>query len=168
MITEMDVSDRSKSVTLRALPAIYVTISLVAAGGAAGIIIGISLPGSSGSLSTEVQTCPANTTILVNTTTYWACIITIDWSSASAPFVNTSHVYVAFHGVMFDVYGYNTIDCPVVNITGHETSGATFSFLIYPVPLNCQLTQPTVFSPDHDFGATWNGMSSVQLLVRFT
>jgi len=67
---------------------------------------------------------------------------------------------------LFSIRGYNTMDCPVVNVTGVEPGGSSASFFIAPVPLNCQFATPTVFSPDHDFGATWGGGSPIEIFVR--
>lgn len=75
-----------------------------------------------------------------------------------------------FQGVLFRFAIYETMKCParpVLNVTGTEPSGVTFSFLITPVPRNCAMQHPTVLSPDGAFGATWQGTSAtVILLVR--
>lgn len=115
------------------------------------------------------QTCPPTTNVTVDGAVYWSCDATLYWNDSlqgPAFFSVQQLATVSFQGILFNITGYNTAECPVVNVTGQEPSGATYSFLIYPTPLNCQFTQPTVLSPDYVFGATWNGGASIQVLVR--
>jgi hypothetical protein len=151
--------------TVSRIPGIYLTILLVATGGATGIVLGISVSENAGGLHAAAPMCPGNATIEINATTYWDCDVFLDWSIASG-FGSTSHVYQTFHGVTFDVYGYSTMNGSVVNVTGHE-GAISFSFLVHPAPYDCRFYQSTVWSPDLAFGATWAGGSWVALLVRF-
>jgi hypothetical protein len=109
--------------------------------------------------------CPATTSVPGDGGTFASCAIPLSWGLVG-PAGSTPVVTTEFDGVSFYVYAYETIDCPVVNVTGHETGGATFSFLICPSPDNCQFAQPLVYSADHVFGAEWTGGSSVLLLAR--
>jgi len=139
---------------------------------AAIVLIGSSVWVTGGPLSqvrpaVQAQPCPGSTTVQVGLTTYGECDAAIDWNSSAggSPFGPTNVTTASLDGVVFDVYGYGG-DCAVVNVTGHEPGGRTFSFLIYPVPDGCTFVQTTVFSPDGDFGATWTGGTSIELLVR--
>lgn len=151
-----------------ALGAIIVVVVLLVGGTVVGALLSPSTPAS----SPDVQTCPGATTVTIGASTYWSCNATLDWSGVG--FVPAELASVSFQGVLFVVYGYNTMDCPVVNVTGNEATGATFAFLIYPSPVNCDMSQPTVFSPDGAVGATWDGgltgasggFGTIQLLVR--
>jgi hypothetical protein len=73
---------------------------------------------------------------------------------------------VTFHGARCTVEGYDAAECSVVNVTGDEPPGAAHSLRICPSPLDRQVTEPTVLSPDAPFGATWSGGSAIELLVR--
>ena len=108
--------------------------------------------------------CVPSGSVSVNNTTYDSCTAALDWAgtgTASQPLVRTT-----FNGVRFQVSGYNTADCSVVNVTGEESSGAAYSLLIYPAPFNCTFDQPTALFPDGAFGATWSGGATIQLLVK--
>jgi hypothetical protein len=114
------------------------------------------------------QSCPPTTTVTVNETVYWSCTATLYWNPSVEPenFTVQELAVVPFQGVLFNITGYVTMDCPVVNVTGHETAGMTYSLWIFAIPMNCQYVHPTVLSQDQNFGATWNGGSSIQVLVR--
>ncbi|HYA57660.1 MAG TPA: hypothetical protein VEH57_04250 [Thermoplasmata archaeon] len=93
------------------------------------------------------------------------CNASLNWNGVG--FTPTVLAQVSFGGALFVVYGYNTIDCPVVNVTGLEPGNVSFHFLIYPVPSDCPLfPTPTVLSPDQSVGATWTGGPTILLLVR--
>jgi hypothetical protein len=105
---------------------------------------------------------------MLNDTDYRTCEITPDWSRGGpSGFTPTEIAKTTFSGVFFDLYAYNTMNSPVVNVTGIELSGVTEFFLIAPCPEVCNQTNFTVISQDSDFGATWdiNG-ATISLLVR--
>ncbi len=150
------------------LAAIIMIVVMLAGGTVVGALLSPSAPAS----SPGVQTCPEATTVTIGASTYWSCNAKLDWSGVG--FVPAELARVSFQRVLFAVYGYNTMDCDVVNVTGNESTGAAFAFLIYPIPLNCDMSQPTVFSTDGAVGATWDGgvtgatggFGTIQLLVR--
>jgi hypothetical protein len=158
---------QAKPAALRTKSGAYVAILLVCVAGVVGVLVVVSTSGPSPPMPTGAtfQTCPGNATIEINGTNYWTCNVTLNWAGVRL-FNTTPHIHAALHGVAFDVYGYPTMECPVVAVTGNETGGASFSLYIAPSPVNCTLMEPTVVSPDHDFGATWNWGASVELLVR--
>ncbi len=122
---------------------------------------------SSGTPSFSFQAapgCPSSGLVSYNETEYSACNATLSWSQVG--FNQTRLVSATLDGAQFTVYGYDTMECPVVNVTGVEPSGASFHFLIAPTPMNCEFEHPLVLSPDHFVGAVWDGGSSIQLLVR--
>jgi len=80
-----------------------------------------------------------------------------------------NHSYVRFHNVTFDLFGYETYDCPVVNVTGHEANGSAFDFLVAKSPLTCNggIQGPVKLSQDGDVGVSWSmGDSYAVLYVR--
>jgi len=163
-------ADPSPTVALVVLLAVVVAVlaSVFAIG-----MLSPTGPGSSlQSLGLRVQTCPTATNITFNGTAYTSCNATLYWStsfeSPQQMFAVQRLATVLFEGVSFNISGYNTVDCSVVDVTGREPTGATYSFLVYPVPVNCQFTEPTVFAPDNYFGATWTGGNWIQVLVRAT
>lgn len=117
--------------------------------------------------SSREQTCPLPTIVNVNGTFYWSCSAILYWSAnISQMFAVQQLATVSFQGVLFNISGQRTMDCSILNVTGRELTAATYSFLIHPAAFStCQFTQP-IFSPDHDFGATWNGGRWFQVLVR--
>jgi len=143
-----------------------------------GLTAGAYAVGSSGAPATGSMlptppppACPAVGNASVQGRLYWSCEMSLDWGNLSGaaggfPGGSTRAVEVSLHGVFFRVYGYDTEDCPVVSVTGNESNGSSYSFLIYPAPLNCEFNVPTVLSPDGVFGATWTGGAGVQVLVR--
>lgn len=154
-------------------PIIALVITLAVVGALLGAVFAVGAFSPSGPTilsqpgSSREQTCPPTTTVKVNGTVYWSCSAILYWSAnTSLMFAVQQLATVSFQGVLFNISGQRTMDCPVVNVTGREPTAATYSLLIGAVPFDCQLTQPTVFSPDHDFGATWNGVDSIQVLVR--
>jgi hypothetical protein len=122
----------------------------------------------SGPLSGPRTTCAGTTQEDVKGTTYWACNATLDWTGVG--YSPTKLASISYLDIQFVVYGYNTVDCipGAVNVTGQESNGTSYSFLIYREPLDCQVAQPTAISPDKGFGSTWYGGSSVLLLVPAT
>ena len=153
--------------------ALVVTVALMGIFLGAVFAIGALYPSppavSQTSINLRDQTCALSTNLTVNGTLYSSCNATLYWIEIPSPqtFFSIQHLAtVSFQGVSFNITGYNTMECPVVNVSGKEAAGATYTFLIYPTPLNCQFTQATAFSPDLDFGATWTGGSSIQVLVR--
>jgi hypothetical protein len=102
--------------------------------------------------------------VRLSSVNYWYCDARLNWTNYS--YVPTEFVNLTFRGVVFKVSGYDTIDCPVVEVVGTESGGPHYSFLIYGTPMNCNITTPAVFSPDGLFGAGWSGGLSIRLLVR--
>ncbi len=100
----------------------------------------------------------------INGIAYYAMDVTAPSNDAWHPYAHQDNV--SFEGVLFRVFSYDTADCPVLNVTGTEVTGATYSFLSYPVPLNCQMVRPMVLSPDGVFGAIWHQTATVTLLVK--
>lgn len=128
-------------------------------------LFGLAL-GAVGPSTSSYQTCSSLGTAEINGTEYAICTVSINWGFWGLQYPRTSPIHLNVDGVLFNVYGYATIDCPVVNVTGQEPNGSSYSFLIYPTPLGCIFDRPTVFSADGEFGATWTGGSSLELLVR--
>ncbi len=99
--------------------------------------------------------------------------ITYEWESVrvvtnplSGPY-DVAQTIVDFQSVHFRLFIYDTVDCPVLNVSGTEPTGVSYSFVIYPIPFNCEMRRPTVISIDGTFGASWQGRSTtVSLLVR--
>jgi len=120
--------------------------------------------------NTTAESCAPGPNVTFDGEVYASCNATLAWNTTYESFQQwygvQSLANVSLRGVVFNVTGYNTMDCPVVNVTGHEPMGNTYSFLIYPIPDGCQFNTPTVLSPDHSFGATWTGGDSIQILVR--
>ena len=138
----------------KALLAIVLILVVVAAVG------GATIYDLGGNLSPSP---PAGIRVIHGTSYYWTYV--------NAPVNDMGHPYAhqryaQFEGVLFRVFIYDTMDCPVLNVTGTESGGLTYSFLIYPSPLSCELTRPTVFAPDGMFGASWNETTTVTLLVK--
>lgn len=112
----------------------------------------------------SVSGCPGTTEVLVDNLGYYStCNVTLSWPSGFP--VSTPVINVTLAGVALSVYAYETMDCPVLSVTGHETGGTVQTFLIYPTPVNCEWNTPTVFSADGTFGATWTGGPAVELYV---
>lgn len=123
---------------------------------------GVTQPTAPGQQVT--RNCSTTGATKLSSGSYWYCDVTLNWTGW-LPNV-TELANVTFHGVLFNVSGYDTMECPVLQVTGYETGGPSYSFLIYATPLNCNYTHPTVLAPDGLFGASWNGEPVVQLLVR--
>lgn len=103
-------------------------------------------------------------TTMINATSYY-------WTNVTPPITRLFQpccqaLNVSFEGVHFRVSIYETMECNVLNVTGAEVGGPTYSFLIYPIPYNCQNWRPLVLSPDGVFGAVWYRTTTVTLLVR--
>ncbi len=114
---------------------------------------------------TDHPTPPTSTgTMTVNGTSYY-------WTNVTPPVTKVFQpccqmLNVSFEGVHFRVFIYETMECDVLNVTGTESGGPTYSFLIYPTPLNCQNWRPMVLAPDGVFGAIWYQTATVTLLVK--
>ncbi len=109
--------------------------------------------------------CRPMGTVTENGSSYRTCTAVLNWSNVwySPKEIATT----VFEGVFFDLHGYDARESLVVNVTGHESSNVTQSFLLYTwCGPGCSLPNVTVLSPDGNFGGTWNGGSSITLLVR--
>ncbi len=114
--------------------------------------------------------CPATTPTSINETGYLSCSTSAVFGSAWSNVTKIPRTNVTFEGVSFVLFGYNTMECPVLSVSGHEANGTSFGFLIYGgVGGNCLARNPTVLTPDHDAGASWSvAVQYVTLLVRAT
>lgn len=120
--------------------------------------------GAPSNLAPQSPACPAQGTVELNGTMYVDCQIAISWEGVGFRQVVLAQVSLA--SALFVVSGYNTMDCPVLNITGTEPSGNAFQFYAAPIPSDCAAAMPPVFSPDHTVGAIWHQWWVIQLLVR--
>ena len=108
---------------------------------------------------------PASTgTMTLNGTSY-------DWTNVTPPVTDLfapccRMLNVSFEGVLFRLFIYATMECSVLNVTGTELGGSTYSFLVYPIPANCRNWRPLVLAPDGVFGAIWYQTATVTLLVK--
>lgn len=133
--------------------ALAFAIGAAAGGGAAYLVL------------TNQPSPPATTgTTTINATSYY-------WTNVTPPVTRLMQpccqmLNVSFEGVHFRVFIYQTMECDVLNVTGTELGGPTYSFLVYPTPLNCQNWRPMVLAPDGVFGAIWYQTAMVRLLVR--
>ena len=162
----MSFHDGSPALSHRQEFAVVAITALLAIGITAGVTLAAWSIDHPGLAEVSAPPCPGNGTVVFNGTVYATCGATIQWPAWINPSGTTNHTLVDFHGVAFDIVGYLTTECTVVRVTGQEPGGATFSFLIYPTPVNCQFVTPTVLSADGMFGATWHGGASIDLLVR--
>lgn len=114
--------------------------------------------------------CPAASQVSRDGESYASCNVTLTWPplppGPASLTLTTAVINVTLEGVGLSVYGYSTVDCPVLSVSGHEPSGVSSSFLIYPIPDGCVSDQPTVFSSDGTFGATWTGGLGVVLYAE--
>jgi hypothetical protein len=115
-------------------------------------------------LAPESPACPDQGTVQLNGVAYVDCNVAISWEGVGFGQVEFARISLA--SVLFVVNGYNTMDCPVLNITGTEPSGIAFQFFAAPIPSDCGAAIPPVFSADHAVGAIWHQWWDVQLLVR--
>ncbi len=109
--------------------------------------------------------CKPMGTLTENGSIYRTCTAVLDWSNVW--YSPKELATTVFEGVFFVLHGYDTRESLVVNVTGHESSNVTQSFLLdtWCGP-GCSLPTVTVLSPDGAFGGIWDGGSSVTLLVR--
>jgi len=117
-----------------------------------------------------VPPCSGSTSLQVDRVAYWGCTAEVNFAPAGLG-SNTSrdvtHTLVNFHHVSFDAYGYFTMECPVLSVSGMEANGSNFSLLIYMAPTNCRSGNETVLTSDSSAGAIWTGQdANVTLLVR--
>jgi len=137
-----------------------------------GVVTLLAVAGvmATSSRATMPGPCPMTTTAVYNNSLYWTCSAEIHFAPISSdPSNHVTHTYVKSHNVSFDLFGYETYDCPVVNVSGHEANGSMFSFLIAKSPLTCNggIQGPVKLSPDGDVGGSWAmGDSYVILYVR--
>lgn len=111
--------------------------------------------------------CVAGSVVSLDAIVYQTCNVTLVWPPEMPVLTQTTAVInVTVENVAFSVYAYSTVDCPVLKVTGHELNGPTSSFLIYPIPNGCVSDNPTVFSTDLTFGATWYGGMGVELYAQ--
>lgn len=111
--------------------------------------------------------CVAGSVVSLNAIIYQTCNVTLVWPQGPPVLTeNTTVINVTVEDVSFSVYAYSTVDCPVLKVTGHELNGPSSSFLIYPIPDGCVSDNPTVFSADLSFGATWYGGMGVELYAQ--
>ncbi len=133
---------------------------------ALAFVLGVAAGGGTAYLIVTNQPIPPATTgtTTINATSYY-------WTNVTPPVTQLMQpcchmLNVSFEGVHFRVFIYGTMDCDVLNVTGTELGGPTYSFLIYPIPYNCQNWRPMVLAPDDVFGAIWYQTATVTLLVR--
>ena len=100
----------------------------------------------------------------VNGTVYYWTNVTVPVNEAFQPCCHQMNV--SFEGVRFRLFIYGTMECDVLNVTGTELGGSTYSFLFYASPMDCRMSRPMVFAPDASFGAICYQTSTVTLLVR--
>lgn len=112
--------------------------------------------------------CVSGSVVSLNAVVYQTCNVTLVWPPAEPPLLTetTAVINVTVENVAFSVYAYSTVDCPVLKVTGRELNGPSSSFLIYPIPAGCVSDNPTVFSADLAFGATWYGGRGVELYAQ--
>lgn len=109
--------------------------------------------------------CSPTPSVVENGSIYRTCVVSLDWNNVwySPKEIASTN----FEGVYFVLYGYNTYESPVVNITGQVHSGTTQSILVTTwCGPDCSPPNVTLLSSDGAFGTSWDGGSTITLLVR--
>ena len=137
----------------------------IAVGGATLVLVLVVLAQATPAPVTAV--CRSVSTLTENDTPYSACILGVRLADPSAPVESSDVEHLVFQGMHFEIYGYDTFaGAPVVNVTGHEPSGETYSLQL--ACLICQSPGDSKLSPDRAFGAIWDGVTTLTVLVRST
>jgi hypothetical protein len=126
-------------------------------------VVGPSLfAGPGGSAEPQPAVCIPGAGVTLNGVAFSTCGLVVHWNlfADGQQWLATA----SSQGILFNVSGYLTMDCPILNVTGREAGGRTYSLLVIPVPAGCRYIQPIVLSPDQAFGVVWNASEWVPLI----